>query len=140
MKSIFVLIAFMLIGLSGYSQGLGYSYDKAGNRTQCIIIDLTQPMGASPKSAELIKQDFGPRTVIIYPNPTKGNLLVEIANGDNDEDYKMLLYDVSGKLIMELNQRGNGAKPIDLSTYRSGMYILILKTSDGRMEYKIIKD
>lgn len=143
MRQVFILLVLFSIPIWGYSQskGLEYGYDKAGNRTYRYVVLLP----ASPlKSAQIdippLEHNLGPLEIKIFPNPTQGQLLVDIQNGEDGETYSMHLYDISGKLLIEKKHKGNGSQPLNLSLYTPGPYILILKTPNGKMEYKIIKE
>ena len=121
--------------------GLEYIYDKAGNRKSRIIVPLpTKPLKSSIIDNPPVEHNIGPLEVKIFPNPTQGNLLVEIQNGDAENEYYLYLYDSSGKLLIEKVQQGDGGKQLNLSSFSSGIYILLLKTPVGKMEYKIIKE
>jgi hypothetical protein len=140
MKNLFLILACLLFYVTGNSQKLEYRYDKAGNRTQCIVIPLKSGSISQEAIEEPIKHDLGPRKIAVFPNPTKGDLRIEIVNGEDDEDYKFHLFDIAGKLIFEAIQHGNGTQQIDLSSHAHGTYILILKAPDAKMDYKIIKN
>ena len=68
---------------------------------------------------------------VVYPNPTS-----DIINLDAPEGI-VTLSDQHGNFLFEVNL--NDKKTIDLSSYASGLYILILKTKDSTYSYKITK-
>ena len=143
MRHIFSLLVLLLMPILSYGQSkvIEYSYDKAGNRTHRYIIDLSS---GTLKSAQIdippLEHNIGPLEIKIFPNPTRGQLLVEVQNGDDENKYTMYLFDIAGKPLIEKKQKGNGSQPLNLSSFSPGTYILILKTPHGKMEYKIIKE
>ncbi|GAO29185.1 T9SS type A sorting domain-containing protein [Geofilum rubicundum] len=83
---------------------------------------------------------FGAREIKIYPNPTRGDLNIQIQNGEKDEKYQYLLFDLNGRLLMEFSHSGNGTVPLNLHSFYTGTYILVIRTSDGDLKYKIMKE
>lgn len=143
MKRILIVLLMSFISVLMFCQenkGFEYIYDKAGNRKARIIISLTKTLKSSTIDNPPVEHNIGPLEVRIFPNPTQGNLLVDIQNGDAENEYYLYLYDSSGKLLIEKVQQGDGGKQLNLSSFSSGIYILLLKTPIGKMEYKIIKE
>jgi len=117
-----------------------YEYDFAGNRTSRYVFNLKSNNKQENEDDDVLRHKFGEREVHVYPNPTKGELTVEIWNGDLEENYRLVLFDVQGKQLIETKLQGNNRVPLDLSLFPSGTYILILYSSDAKTEYKIIKE
>jgi hypothetical protein len=128
-------------GNDGYH--LNYLYDKAGNRTSVNMdeIDLRSASVAKLDENEPLADDlFGAREIKIYPNPTRGDLNIQIQNGEKEEKYQYLLFDLNGRLLMEFSHSGNGTVPLNLHSFYTGTYILVIRTSDGDLKYKIMKE
>jgi len=69
----------------------------------------------------------------IYPNPVTEKLYV---TGKNlSKVSKAAIYDVSGKLILEINNPFNNFNSIDVSNYKTGIYILKINENS----YKFLK-
>ena len=69
----------------------------------------------------------------IYPNPVSEKLYV---TGENlSKVSKAAIYDVSGKLIQEINNPFNNFNSIDVSNYKTGIYILKIDENS----YKFLK-
>jgi hypothetical protein len=114
---------------------VSYTYDNAGNRITRSIISLSGPI--------IIEQPYEKlyvREILVYPNPVREELTIEIWNGDNEDNYRFLMFDISGKLIKENKQHGNGSLPFEMSVYQRGTYILIIDAGDVKYEYKISKE
>jgi hypothetical protein len=130
-------------GGSDVGHYLKYLYDKAGNRTSVSIheVILKRVSNANIDENDPLAVDlFGAREIKIFPNPTKGDLNILIQNGETDESYQYLLYDLNGRKLMEFSYSGNGMVPLNLHSYNSGTFILVLRTTDGDLKYKIIKE
>ena len=71
-------------------------------------------------------------SISIFPNPTSS-----ILNVNHDGELNISMYNISGKLILETND-----KQINLSKYRSGTYILHVQNlkSGNSTNFKIIKE
>jgi hypothetical protein len=66
---------------------------------------------------------------VLYPNPTSG-----ILNIGNTNLTKILIYDISGKVIREFKPQAT----IDLSTMSKGFYLIKLVSDLGESIDKII--
>ena len=76
----------------------------------------------------------------IYPNPTKN--VINIQNLTSDENYHITLLDLNGKILYS-NQRvlsGSSKYEIDISSIRSGMYLLKIGSSAIEKTFRIIKE
>ncbi len=72
------------------------------------------------------------REIIIYPNPTHGELNIEIKNAESIH-YSIKIYDVLGKLIYADDLYGNQniRQNVDLSEHPKGLYFLNIKSNRG---------
>jgi hypothetical protein len=68
----------------------------------------------------------------IYPNPTSGLVSIDISEGT------VIISDISGKVLLETTLKDH--KTIDLGSFPSGIYVLMLKTKDSIYEFKILKN
>jgi hypothetical protein len=73
--------------------------------------------------------DFTQKKAILFPNPTNGILNIEIENLK-----KILVYDISGKLISEFAPNAQ----IDLSNLSKGLYLIKLFSNAGIIVDKIV--
>jgi hypothetical protein len=64
---------------------------------------------------------------------------MEISSGEENCCYDFTLYSSSGQKLLNEKQIGNGNVSLDLSTYSTGIYILILKYGEEVVQYKIVK-
>lgn len=132
--------AVLILFLSGHtvSAQVGYTYDKAGNRISCYILKMAS--AGIQQQEELVEHFAGPREVKLHPNPTKGQLILSINGGEDEEDYNISLFNMSGHLLLQQQRTGNGTFEMNIENQPSGTYILILATKEDKIHYKIIKN
>jgi hypothetical protein len=70
--------------------------------------------------------------IVVFPNPVRKTF--EIKGVLNP--YDLNIYDVSGKLVLQLSDIIN--KPIDMSAYENGVYLVEIITDKGSVSKKII--
>jgi len=77
--------------------------------------------------------------MIAYPSPTLGEVSISsfypMIEGDLVE-----LYDLTGVLLMEYTIVSEGDQTIDLSNYKSGIYIIQWTSTSGLLSIRIIKN
>jgi len=152
-----ILSAFLsldFIFLSG--QAIYYDYDDSGNREKRYIVlgkgnssddktlkgleesDITEEFEEINKTEEF-KENIGELTIKIYPNPTKGQLSVEINGLDSDQTIDYQVYSQTG-LPLETKRKNGYHFIIDMNRYPSGIYFLRLMIEDKISQWKIIKE
>lgn len=135
---------------------MAFEHDAAGNMVRCYVVRLTQPKpnkqaasnaiadGLADKPAsqatapEPVEVQRGERTVRIYPNPTRGQLRVEVQGDTQQYTYRLL--SMGGATIAHGQHDGGSPLPLDLSAQPDGAYLLQLIWPDDRCTYKIIKN
>jgi hypothetical protein len=73
----------------------------------------------------------------IIPNPNNG--VFEIFSKDSLNDIEVRLYDVLGKLILEKKYSSFNSCTIDMSSERSGFYLMEVNCGGKGEHYKIVK-
>lgn len=146
MKNSFILVLLLLILMSvqvAQSQIIKYEYDQAGNRTGRYYSTVTLSKAATAKTDSAARtpqrEMVGKREVLIYPNPTKGALKIEIRGSLPATPVQYVLTDMSGHLLAT-TQEGGSSLIYDMSTYPAGIYFLLLTVDGVRSEWKIIKE
>jgi hypothetical protein len=124
-----------------------YTYDLSGNRTDRNIVtlksvpanlrDSVERQSSLPK--EQFEDNLGDQKILIYPNPTQGQLLIEIQGYKQETASALYLYDLTGKLLIA-RKPVNSNMPLDLSHYAVGTYILKIVLGDKTSEWKIVKE
>jgi hypothetical protein len=95
-----------------------------------------RPIDEEPLGELLSNEGF---ETVVYPNPTSGEFSILI-NSENDAPVTGILYDMTGKKIMELNGiQVNVAYPVN-STISKGIYFLKLEQNGHQQSVRLIKD
>ncbi|QRM88311.1 M28 family peptidase [Lacinutrix sp. WUR7] len=82
-------------------------------------------------------ETFSDSDILLYPNPVKTNLMVEIPA--SSDAVVLELYDITGKKI--LDKTSSGTKTVlDLSALSNGVYFLKIRTNNKYKISKIVKD
>jgi len=111
----------------------GFSYSATGANKFIARI------GEGIATVDLTEHQYSQGEIKLYPNPTKGQLILSINNGEENKLYSIKLYNMAGQQILEKHRRGNGSFNINIERHPSGTYILILSMIDGNIHYKITK-
>jgi hypothetical protein len=138
-----LLILFLLSFLStGIAQNtVSYAYDNAGNRiSRTVLLSSKSPHVMKDSIAPApIEEQLGDRKILVYPNPTKGALAVEINGGNDKDNIRIVLFSAQGIQLKNLKVT-NGTTAIDMHLYPSGWFILRVFAGDKVTEFKIIKE
>jgi hypothetical protein len=143
--SLIIIILLIANCLKAQSYKAEYSYDNKGNRVLTNVVYLSKTI--DPKTLEE-KVDFESElesiiTIRVYPNPTKGILLIEITSKSIEQIQSppsgIVLFDVSGKKLWETNSL-KSMNTIDLSTFPNGIYMVQLRLAEKVKTYKVIKN
>jgi hypothetical protein len=84
----------------------------------------------------LDKNSVGEKYVEVYPNPTSGQLTVNVID---DEIMNLAVYSVSGRKMMEYNNINSSSKELNITQLAKGVYILKLELSESQKLMKVIK-
>ncbi len=144
MKHLLSLISITLLWISSslaQTYEVKYDYDASGNRLRRRTITITVPkaIAEKKKSIEPVEEIWAERKITVYPNPTKGNLSINIED-QGEKTYRYFLYSTSGQLLKQGNFKNNGHHGIPLNGYRSGTYILQLHDGKDKLDFRIIKE
>lgn len=124
-----------------------YFYDGAGNRFFRTIelksakvdsSNLSQGISESMKP-EVLQDNLGDMKILIYPNPTRGQLKIDIEGYQEETNTGLYLYNISGGLLFS-KCPANNSMVVDLSDYPVGTYILKIVLGDKKSEWKILKE
>ena len=156
------LLAFLLFPLLSWAQQpveMAFEHDAAGNMVRCYVVRLEQPKSEKSNKAETLDPQHiasnaaaqstapepepvevqrGERTVRIYPNPTRGQLRVEVQGDGQAYSYRLL--GMGGAAIAQGQQTAHSPLLLDLTVHPAGAYLLHLEWPDDRSTYKIIKN
>ena len=127
-KRLLLLFLFtsVFIGVSAQNH-IKYTYDKAGNRIKKEIV-----LNRSDRMNERIIQ--------IFPNPTKGNLLITVSgDSENLTTGHLTLFNFAGKMVVK-TEITSTTTSLDISSEPNGIYIMQIELGDEKTSWKIIKE
>lgn len=143
---VLLMLQGLLLAVSVYSQQrIVMEYDNAGNRIHRKVITLPKQTRSLPVDADLdstkeYQSDmFGEREIRIYPNPTKGALLIKVIGAAFDAPVPVRVFGESGALLIQKSFSG-AEMSLDLSEYPAGIYILSILMGGTNKEFKVIKE
>ena len=118
-----------------------FGYDDSGNRTSRTAIQLRSAKLPSDSlnnvKAQEVKETLAGKQLIIYPNPTKGRITVEMPLSEGDV-ARITLFDVQGKTLTDLKNIGPTTE-LDLSGQPAGVYLMRIIINSKATTWKIIK-
>jgi NMD protein affecting ribosome stability and mRNA decay len=145
---IYIFIASFFLVLAGAVSGKAqtsyeFTYDDSGNRVTRAIISLksaTIPGDTlvARQNEKALEEQIGQRKIKIYPNPTKGQLKVEIPR-TGEAPASLRIYSMQGALLQKMAVTDEFTE-LDLSSQPAGMYILRISIGEQTSEWKILKD
>jgi antitoxin component YwqK of YwqJK toxin-antitoxin module len=140
MKTLFTIIC-LFVGIKMQAQNIvQYTFDKQGRlitehfESVYKVNFAFDPEGniiskavTNYSSLEILQGEREGKSLVIYPNPAKEFFVVEChQTGIDGEIY---VFDISGKAIAKTLLK-NGRAVIDVSSYKSGMFFIEIKTSN----------
>jgi YD repeat-containing protein len=147
-NSIHITCLFMVICLSVQAQEetteIRFTYDNSGNRISRDVISLksteVSPADSSNDASQAVFNSILQGCEVrVYPNPTKGQLSVEVLNLPAGETFAARIYS-SGGIILLKEEGLSKSHTLDLSGLGKGMYILQITLLEGTTTWKILKE
>ena len=136
MRSLFIILFMALFHFYANAQtSVAYQYDASGNRTWGAL--YVQRM--LPDSVEDDVRRSLEWQVSIYPNPTKGHLVVKILNFTDGHNGTLAIYTTSGQEVLS-SRISSESTELDLSSYSNGVYIMRIRIDGEDKSWKIIKE
>ncbi|GGE44200.1 T9SS type A sorting domain-containing protein [Psychroflexus planctonicus] len=136
-REFFLFEEFLFEDLNNFSnpyQPFSYTFTEEGD---LIHLDITNSEGdvATFWASTLSNENFEEIEFSIYPNPAKDLLHME---SQKNKIEQITIYNLNGKQV--LNSTYNENQPIDISNLAKGMYLVKVKTENGSLTKKLIKD
>lgn len=140
------LVLILFCSLAGMSQNkINFAYDAAGNRvSRTISLGSTKSAigGGSMADEEdknFLTETLAEKQIKIYPNPTRGQLRVEILGYENlDQNSFIQVFTSSGALIYKTTSLSQ-TNAINLTDKPAGLYLMLITLAGERSTWKIIK-
>jgi hypothetical protein len=138
MKTLLLIFIPILSLPAVYGQNrVSYVYDSAGNRTEKVI-QLTKSAVSNDSTYHFVDMVIK-RELKIYPNPTRGQITVDIPDTENLKSGELVVYNLTGQ-TMERKKVTSPSMQLDISSSASGIYILHVRLDGETSTWKIIKE
>ena len=120
-------------------QNVSFDYDADGNMTSRYTVTLRseQQEDATPQTPEGTTVSLDNRTITVYPNPTRGEIFVDISPYDPKEESFLQVYDLSGRL-METRSITSERTRVELRGI-AGVYLINIHLGATVSNWRIIK-
>lgn len=143
-KEMMLTICLLLFSCIAYSQtNFSYDYDANGNRIirETIVLSTKMAHSENPNDSinEPIQKVIEKDNIKIYPNPTQGNLKVELNTSVSIDKIQIDIVNIKGQLVYNTKEKLD-SYIINLTSEPKGAYILIMQVNDKKYEWKIIKE
>jgi hypothetical protein len=143
MKRILVLLFCVCYCITVSGQARKFWYDESGNRTSRKTITLSKSAtGVSEENSkqnEPITDKIGETSILIFPNPARSLITVEIQGLENNRGDMITLYDQSGRLVLTLTNL-TWSNNLDMSALQTGIYFMVIKLKNNTTKWSIIKE
>ena len=113
------------------------------NNAEIIMPDVSQNNADTAKISDSdngkpFESALGERKISIYPNPTKGELRVDISNFNPESKGTIYIVDMSGKVVYQ-NTNITASNVIDISHTARTTYVLRLVIDGKSKEWVVVK-
>ena len=144
LERIYAIVVLVTMSIISQAQimHVEFDYDDAGNRKTRTVIRVGKSNMAVTDTTivnEPITDWLNKMKISIYPNPTKGTLIIDIANMPEDVSGDITIHNMEGKSLLKLNQL-NSTNTLNLSDYPTGVYVLRIRSLEKSCEWKIVKE
>ena len=142
MKAFIIAATLFLTFSSGvFGQNISFTYDRDGNMESRYEAPLRSSSSEQEKdeesSKEILSVELGEHKITVHPNPTRGEICVEISSLNKGEKNFLLLYDMSGRQLKRMNILSERTY-LEISG-SAGAYLLNIHLGDNTSKWKIIK-
>ena len=104
-----------------------------------IYIETRSAGSLVNQQSSTIEETLSTKKIKLYPNPVKTSLTVEISDSDNELTGQILLFDLTGRLILQKSIE-TSVQIVDMSTLNKGTYIMKLVLMKEYTTWKVIKE
>ena len=124
---------------------VSYCYDNNGNRTAKVIVlntlksDEVVSSEVNDDENSIFEDKIGESSIMIYPNPTKGRLRVDIRRESPIENGFLEIISNTGKNVFKTSTISE-SNQIDLSNQPHGIYVMRINVDGEITTWKIIKE
>jgi|WetSurSiteA1Bulk_404760.scaffolds.fasta_scaffold00972_4 hypothetical protein len=142
MKQILLLCLTVHISSLICCQTIEYAYDDSGNRESRITILLKSASANQEQTSEetVISEQAGKYNVMIFPNPVKSELTINIVGLNEDIKVLISVFDQAGHSVLLFTDYNNGNNLIDLSNLLPGIYYMLIQVDRETIKVKLVKE
>jgi hypothetical protein len=101
MKYTLLILVALFLNTLCYSQIVTYAYDNSGNRTSRTLTvskGLLSESDSSKINTEKITEQVGEQSIVVYPNPVREEVNVELTGYDENLDGSITIIDQAGNI------------------------------------------
>jgi len=106
------------------------AYVVAGVNTSSSARVMRMPLSSIGLTAGINELADGKPENKVYPNPTSGNVTIEVSNLTFDDNYNVKLYDVTGREVLVATMSGGKAE-LNLENYSKGLYTFTVSNKNN---------
>ncbi|WP_073043808.1 Ig-like domain-containing protein [Cnuella takakiae] len=119
------------------------AYDKKGNVTTSApvtVVVYDNLTAIAQNKVALTFWEETPKTASIFPNPTSGNITVQLGSVVNSHNAILSIVDMQGKKVLHKTVSISGTSlPVNVSSLSAGTYILTLTDDRVLGNFKFVK-
>ena len=97
---------------------------------------LENAMLSSCYSTLSVEKNKNLNTFTLYPNPVRGELLVE---QNNLSSYTLSIYNLSGKLVYKYYNLSESVEKLNISNVKPGLYFVVINQNNFLITDKFLK-
>lgn len=126
-------------------QTVNYQYDEVGNRIEKSILLLKSGNADNSNYSDTLIKDhsFDQMDVLIYPNPTAGQISIEIRdreqNFETEEGFQVGIYDLQGRKVQQKAINEGEMTIVDIGNEPDGIYILMIWNKEVCSRWRVVK-
>jgi hypothetical protein len=148
MKNILLLSCLLVTGYCiTFAQTINYRYDQVGNRIYKgvdIVISSrnvrleSRNTSQQPAIDSVVTADL---RVLLYPNPFREELTLELLNRPEKADISYQVVDVAGRKVLEgIIKNGSSQQKLNFGSSPLGLYVLQLSVGSKLYEWKVVRE
>ncbi|MBN2777770.1 MAG: T9SS type A sorting domain-containing protein [Bacteroidales bacterium] len=142
-KPLICCVIFLLSGVFSLNaqRKINFQYDASGNRIErTIYLPTANSINQALISdfAEFKVDKIVARDIKIYPNPTKGQLRVDISGLEFSSKDFIAIYSIQGSLLARISPV-QSSNYINLESQSPGVYLMVINLDEETVKWKIVK-
>jgi hypothetical protein len=132
-------------------KSIAYGYDNNGNRISRTLIVMRMGLKSNAtqvnsntieSTSDTIKSEklitSVEKTLKVYPNPTKGKLIIDFGNSSEIKKAEYQIFSFNGTKLIH-SRLDIPLTEVDVTSLPNGLYILRINVDGSSTDYKIIK-